>query len=174
MARDFTAPWRRRRVSLDDLNLAIKKFFSDRPCTKFGHYLGSMLYLDFGGEIVTSTSKGESIVSGECVISVFDCHWEFFGADGLVIDSDDFSAQEALLMRDLMRGAICKGVLQSKRFVDIAFSNECVLRIETPNKYMGEGNILTFTLRNGVVVGLTSRGYFILEKIIRLDWHDSF
>ena len=61
----------------------------DKTCWNIGCYLGSMLYIDIGGKCKRFFGKGkkDEVIVGTDTISIYDCYWEIWHNDELIIDA---------------------------------------------------------------------------------------
>ena len=139
-----------------------------KACWNIGCYLGSMLYIDIGGQAKRFFGKGkkEETIVGTDTISVYDCYWEIHQSDELIIDvwSDNKIIKEKV--RCLINQQFVD-VMISDDWIEFYFSDNYKLICDFTNQNEVEDendSILWLTCENGNEYEISVFGH-ILKKL---------
>ncbi|MDP2367209.1 hypothetical protein [Rhodoferax sp.] len=158
------ALWPRRRLARDEVRAEILNQMRTLPCWQCGKYLGSMLVFDFGEKVIVPGMRGRQIAQGEATLGVRDCYWKLAQGRQTIADSnsiDDESAADLLLC---VQGAeICDLVVSKPDFIDLKFSNNVTLSLDTTNRNETQDCIAEFVVPDGRIYEVTRRGHYYLS-----------
>ena len=125
----------------------------DKTCWNIGCYLGSMLYIDIGGQAKRFFGKGkkEETIVGTDTISVYDCYWEIYHDDELIIDAwtDNNIIKEKI--RCLLNKQFVNVIIDDD-WIEFSFSDNYKLICDFTNQNEvedQEDSILQLTCENG-------------------------
>jgi hypothetical protein len=157
------APWRGRELSESEMRQVMLDQISDKVCWRVGKYLGSMLYMDFGGVIQTRTVR-RTILLGEATLGIRDCFWILADGGRVIVDSESITDENVAEKLKCLEGVFLRNlVVRESNTVDLVFSNYVVLSLDTSNKYDAEDDIAEFVAPNGRIYTIRPDGSFFLS-----------
>ncbi|MBP7580997.1 MAG: hypothetical protein KA757_08320 [Vogesella sp.] len=165
MAFTTKAPWLERELSESEMRQVMLDQISDKVCWQVGKYLGSMLYMDFGGiiQIRPGVSK-RAIQVGEAMLGIRDCFWRLADGSRVIVDSESITDDNAAEKLKYLEGVFLRNFLvRESNMVDLVFSNHVVLSLDTSNQYEAEDHIAEFVAPNGRIYTIGPGGAFSLS-----------
>ncbi|MFL9923498.1 hypothetical protein PQR62_04425 [Herbaspirillum lusitanum] len=158
------APWRRQQLSERGMRQAILDHVADKVCWRIGKYLGSMLYMDFGGEVqITNVRKG-LIRQGEAMLGIRDCFWSLSSEAQVIVDSESISDENASEKLSCIEGAYLRDfAVHESVAVDFIFSSNVVLSLNTTNRYATDDDIAEFVAPDGRIYIIRPDGILFLS-----------
>lgn len=165
MAFTTEAPWLRRELSESEMRQVMLDSISDKACWQVGKYLGSMLYMDFGGIIqIRPVVSKRAIQAGEARLGIRDCFWRLADGGRVIVDSESITDDNAAEKLKYLEGVFLRNFLvRESNMVDLVFSNHVVLSLDTSNMYETEDNIAEFVAPNGRIYTIGPNGAFFLS-----------
>jgi hypothetical protein len=159
------APWAARRIGVGEMRAVLIDNMAGKQCWRWGKYLGSMLFFDFGKRIVIPSVRGGVIEAGEATLGIRDCYWEFCEGDSIITDSVSVDDETMQKLEDIMLEAELIDLASDKRqeSLNLLFSNSIELKLDTSNKNKTGDYIAEFTLPRGEIYSITPKGNFILS-----------
>ena len=162
MAFTTEAPWLGRELSESEMRQVMLDQISDKVCWRVGKYLGSMLYMDFGGVIQTRTVR-RTILVGEATLGIRDCFWILADGGRVIVDSESITDDNAAEKLKCLEGVfLCNFVVRESNMMDLVFSNNVVLSLDASNKYEAEDDIAEFVAPNGRIYTIRPDCVFFL------------
>jgi hypothetical protein len=158
------APWAARRIGGEEMRAVLIDNMAGKQCWRWGKYLGSMLFFDFGKRIVIPSVRRGVIEAGEATLGVRDCYWELCESDSVITDSVSVDDETMQKLEDIMIEAelVDLAVDKGRDSVNLLFSNSIVLKLDTSNRNKTADYIAEFTLPSGKIYSITPKGNFIL------------
>lgn len=164
MAFTVQAPWSSRELSQTAMQQAILGQVADKTCWRIEKYLGSMLYLDFGGEIAVPTVRQGTILQGEAMLGIRDCYWNLFRDGQTIVDSESISDDNACEKLSCIKGVrLSDFAVHEGLTVDFIFSNNVVLSLDTTNKYSTDSDIAELVMPDGKIYIIRPDGRLFLS-----------
>jgi hypothetical protein len=164
MAFTTEAPWPSQQLTESAMRQAILDQITEKACWRVGKYLGSMLYLDFGGEIQIPSMRQGMIRQGEAMLGIRDCYWGLSSQAEVIVDSETISDDNASEKLKGIEGMLLRDFIVHEAIaVDFVFSNNVVLSLDTTNRYVTDDDIAEFTAPDGRIYTIKPDGKLYLS-----------
>lgn len=170
------APWAARRIGREGMRAVIIDNMAGKKCWRWGKYLGSMLFFDFGKRIVIPSVRGGVIEAGEATLGIRDCYWELCENDSVITDSVSVDDDAMRKLEGIMIDAELIDLAKDKKHnsMHLLFSNLIVLKLDTSNQNKTGDYIAELTLPCGKIYSITPKGNFILSARVSAPRAASF
>lgn len=167
MAFTQKAPWSSKQLTSSAMRRAVVDSVAGKSCWRVEKYLGSMLYMDFGGVLQVPSIRKGIIPQGEAMLGVRDCYWTLSRQQNLIVNSEIISDENALeRLSCLNRTFLCDFVLHEGATADFVFSNNVVLSLDTTNKNLTEDDIAEFVAPDGRIYAIRPNGQLFLTDFV--------
>lgn len=164
MAFTTDAPWPSQHLTESEMRHAILDQITDKACWRVGKYVGSMLYMDFGGEVQISTVRQGLVRQGEAMLGIRDCFWTLSDEGQMIVDSEAISDENASEKLKCIEGALLHDfAVHESVAVDFVFSNNVVLSLDTTNRYATDDDIAEFVAPDGRIYTIRPDGMLFLS-----------
>ena len=155
-----------KKIDWKEFKFLIESEIKGSECIVVNQYLGSMLYLDFGilREQESSILK-RKYFSGESIISIRGCYWDFWKNDDMILSSDNIDAQNKFLIIDSLlkkKFNTIENDLNSNTIV-FKFYEGYSIDIDISNKWDIDGNAAEFRSKAGYLINISRFGDLTIE-----------
>lgn len=169
MTRTAKASWPSQQLNESEMRQAILDQITEMACWRVGKYLGSMLYMDFGGEVLSRSIFGDLIILGEATLGIRDCYWRLSNQAEVIVTSETISDDNASEKLKYIEGMYLRDFVVREVEVDFVFSNNLVLSLDTRNRNEADSRIAEFTAPDGKIYYIEPDGRLYLDDVVSMD-----